>query len=401
MKKYSILIINRVYPPHRGATGRMAENLARYLTAEGWNVRVLTTGVKKSSSLEKDVFVNRVKASQEPQAALSYFFIGLKLMFKALTLKRVDIVITMTDPPLLGIIGRFYAWYNKSKHVHWSQDVYPDLLPKIQKSLPEKIQSVVFGMSRKMMNKASRVIVIGRCMSKHLADTGVDQSKINIIPNWPDPQIFIPEEKGGPLLSPEAKPPEKMFRDDSPKFRILYAGNIGLAHDVKIIIDAAKILAEHKEIEFVFIGSSPAHDNLAQERSKEGLDNIKFMPYQPPHLLKNILESGDIHLVSQRHDTQGLLVPCKFYGALAVGRPTIFIGPQESEIAQVLKEYKAGVTVLDNTAQTVVDAILYYRHDGKAWFDAQEGAISASQDYNAHVSLSHWKEELEKIMALQ
>jgi glycosyltransferase involved in cell wall biosynthesis len=401
MKKHSILIINRVYPPHRGATGRMAENLARYLVAQGWDVSVLTTGEKASNHLEKDVFVHRVKAKQEPAGFFSYAFIGLKMVLKAFFLKRTDVVITMTDPPLCAHIGNLYAKLKKAKHVHWSQDIYPDLLPMMDKRLPTWLHHFIYKRSRKVMNKAARVVSIGRCMSVYLAKTGVTKNKIVTISNWSDPQIFIPEEKGKPLMQAQAQLPEKMFRDDSPKFRILYAGNIGLAHDIQTIVDAAKILQEHKEIEIVFIGTSKAHEALAAERSKEGLDNIKFMPYQPAHSLKNVLESGDIHLAAMRPEMGGLLVPCKFYGGLAVGRPTIFVGSEASEIGQVLADYKAGITVTDNDAQKLADAILHYRHDGQAWFEAQEGALAASQVYNAHVSLGQWQEELEKVLSLK
>lgn len=399
MKKHSVLIINRVYPPHNGATGRMAENLARYLLSKGYEVSVITTGEKSSNVLEKDILVNRVQANQKPASTLSYLIIYLKMMFKALTLKKHDIVVTLTDPPLCCSIGYIYSIFKKAKHVHWVHDIYPDLVPHLGKRIPQNIYKFLFSYSRKIMNKSARVIVIGRCMANYLVNNGISQNKITIIPNWADHQIFMPDEKNG-FLPSKAKLPEKMFRDDSPKFRILYAGNIGLAHNIKIIIDAAKLLSEHKEIELVFVGTSKAHENLAQERSKEGLDNIKFIPYQPPQLLKNILESGDVHLVSQSYGTEGLLVPCKFYSALAVGRPTIFIGSEDTEIAKVIKEYKTGINVFDNSAQTLYDSILYYRNDGKAWFDAQEGAIKASGDYNAHISLSYWQEELEKVAAL-
>lgn len=401
MKKHSILIINRVYPPHQGATGRMAENLARYLVAQGWDVRVLTTGQRASNALEKDVFVHRVKAKQEPASFLSYALIGVKMALKAIFLKRVDVVLTMTDPPLCAHIGHLYARFKKARHVHWANDVYPDLLPMMDRRLPTWLYQFIYKRSRKIMNKAARVVSIGRCMTTYLGKTGVSKNKIITITNWSDPQIFLPEEKGKPLMQAQAQPPEKMLRDDSPKFRVLYAGNIGLAHDVQTIIEAAKILQEHKEIEIVFIGTSKAHEELAGERSKEGLDNIKFMPYQPAHALKNVLESGDIHLAAMRPEMDGLLVPCKFYGGLAVGRPTVFIGSEKSEISRVLSEYKAGITVTGHDAQKLADAILYYRHNGQAWFEAQEGALAASQVYNAHNSLGQWQVELEKVLSLK
>lgn len=396
MKKHSLLIINRVYPPHRGATGRMAENLARHMVAQGWHVEVLTTGEKKYRGLKKDVFVHALKANQEPRTTLSYLSIFKKLLTAALLSQKPDVVVSMSDPPLSAFIGHVVAKLKGAKHIHWSHDVYPDLLPLFGKKTP--FYSFIYKSMRRILNKSSRVVTLERCMADHLVKTGVNRDKISIIPNWADPQIFIPEGIGKPIIQPKTVLPEKVFRDDSPKFRILYAGNVGLAHDMRVIFDAAKILLEHKEIEIVFVGTSDAHDALAEERAKEGLDNIKFMPYQPSHALKNLLESGDIHLVSMKPVAEGLLLPCKFYSSLAVGRPTIFVGSEKSGVAQVLKEYKAGITVSNDQAQSLADAVLYYRHNGEEWFRAQEGAIAASQAYNITTSLNAWKDELDKVV---
>ena len=396
MTKKSLLIINRVYPPHRGATGRMAENLARHMTSQVWDVQVLTTGENKYKGLKKDVFVHSLKANQEPHSVLSYLSIFRKLLTAALFSQKSDVVVSMSDPPLSALIGHMVAKVKRAQHIHWSHDVYPDLLPLFGKKLP--FYNSVYKFMRRILNKSSKVVVLERCMADYLVKTDVNRDRISIIPNWADPHIFIPEGIGKPVIQPKTVLPEKVFRDDSPKFRILYAGNVGLAHDMRVIFDAAKQLLDHKEIEFVLVGTSDAHDALAEERAKEGLDNIKFMPYQPSHALKSLLESGDIHLVSMKQGAEGLLLPCKFYSSLAVGRPTIFVGSERSGIAKVLKEYKAGITVSNDQAQSLVDAILYYRHNGQEWFNAQEGAIAASQSYNITTSLNAWGEELNRVV---
>ncbi|NQZ14027.1 MAG: glycosyltransferase family 4 protein [Alphaproteobacteria bacterium] len=394
MTKKSLLIINRVYPPHRGATGRMAENLARHMASQGWDVQVLTTGAKKYKGLKKDIFVHSIKVNQEPRSVVSYLSIFRKLLTAALFSQKPDVVVSMSDPPLCAVMGHIVSKVKGAKHIHWSHDVYPDLLPLFGKRPP--VYNSVYKYMRRILNRSSKVVVLERCMADYLVKTGVNRDKVSIIPNWADPHIFIPEGTGKIAIQPKTVLPEKVFRDDSPKFRILYAGNVGLAHDMRVIFNAAKKLLDHKEIEFVFVGTSDAHDDLAQERAKEGLDNIKFMPYQPSHALKGLLESGDIHLVSMKQGAEGLLLPCKFYSSLAVGRPTIFVGSEKSGIAKVLKEYKAGITVSNDKAQSLVDAILYYRHNGQEWFNAQEGAIKASQTYNITTSLNAWSDELNR-----
>lgn len=398
MKNKNILILNRVYPPHHGATGRMARNLANHLSDNGWSVQVVCTGERSEEIKEQNVTITKVKAPQNPEGSFRYFLIGLKLFMKAMRKDKPDIVISMTDPPMSVVLGSLISKFKTAKHIHWCHDVYPDLLPLFKARIPAFIQKKFHKSSRRRMNKADKVIVIGRCMNKRLAKTGVDQTNIKIIPNWSNPSIFKPEDKSAELLVPKAEMPENMFRDDSPKFRVLYAGNIGKAHDVDVFLKTAALLQERKEIEFVFVGTSKAHEALAQERAKIGLDNIKFMPYQPSHSLRAVLETGDLHIVSMKPGMEGLLVPCKFYSSLNVGRPTLFFGSKHSEIGQVIEEYKTGSIVEKLDPDALARAILEYRNDGDVWYRAQQGAIEAGQIYNPENSLKAWEETLVKVL---
>lgn len=400
MSKPSVLLINRVYPPVRGATGRIMQDLASALSQNGWRVTVLS--VSQDCQIEdKEFILNEFVVSNiKPKGVFGYSWLLMRLCIKGLRLPKHDVVITMTDPPMLVIAGRLISKFKKSKHVHWVQDLYPDLLPIIKVKLPNFIQNRLLSSSLKGMKKADRVVAIGECMAKLLQKKKIDPAKIIYIPNWADFEVISPTATRNYLKLPEkitaiAKKPEDMFRDDSPKFRVLYAGSIGRAHPMMVIIEAAEILSRHKEIEFTFIGDHHAHSIMAKERAKRGLDNIKFIPFQPIEKLKSIMETGDLHLVTMRDEAQGMLVPCKFYSGLTVGRPTIFAGPQQCEVADVLRHYGAGLTVSPMDGKALAAAIYQYRVDGDLWFKGQEGALLAAQAYHPNKPLQAWVDMLE------
>jgi glycosyltransferase involved in cell wall biosynthesis len=395
-------LINRIYPPQRGATARLLQDLAYALHHTGWRVTILTTGEKKVTETEHNITVERIKETKSHKNIVGFASLWLRLLTKSLRLPAHDVVITLTDPPMISVIGSWVAKVKHSKHVHWSHDLYPDLLKPLDIHIPKFLERFFLKVSRRSMNRSDKVVVIGDCMGKHLVKSGVDISKIKKISNWADFEVITPshntkydftkyEETG------IAKKPEEMFRDDSPKFRVLYAGNIGRAHPIRPVVEAAALLAEHKEIEFVFVGDGHVQSILARERGLRGLENIKFMPYQPIEKLREVMESGDIHLVSQRNETRGLLVPCKFYSGVTVGRPTIYIGPKGTEIETVINKYNAGRIVAVNDAAGLAKAIHDYRSDGEAWFEAQEGALKAAQAYHPNLSLHKWIELLEKV----
>ncbi|MFA5592624.1 MAG: glycosyltransferase family 4 protein [Anaerovoracaceae bacterium] len=384
-QKPSVLLINRVYPPARGASGRVLRDLAREMVRAGWTVSVLTTGDK--SFMEKDggIAVYRVSANANPKGAFSYARVLWKLYRAAMKQPRHDLVVTMTDPPMLVSLGRRFAKKKRCAHMHWCHDLYPDLFPSIGVKMPEFAMKTLSKSVRRSMNTTGKVIAVGRCMAKYLAHTGVETGRISVIPNWPDAELVesAPHARNDIRLKGDvalARPSESLVRDDSPRFRVLYAGNIGRAHPMMAVLEAAEHLAIHPEIEFVFVGEGPSHDRLAAERARRGLENIKLLPYQPSSCLKDLMESGDLHLISMRDDAAGLLVPCKFYSALAAARPTIYVGPPDTEIGRVIRDYGCGAIVPQGDGKTLAQAILYFRNDADVWFNAQQGAEAAALD---------------------
>lgn len=385
-QKPSVLLINRVYPPARGASGRVLRDLAREMARAGWQVSVLTTGEKTFTEKDGGITVHRVAAPLNPRGVISYSRVLWKLFRGAMKQPRADLVVTLTDPPLLVTIGRRFAKKKRCSHLHWCQDIYPDLFPSIGVKMPDFVLRSLSRVARRSMNKSGKVIAVGRCMARHLAHTGVETGRISVITNWPDIELVDPNRK---LVRndhriqdnvPMARPTEALLRDDSPRFRVLYAGNIGRAHPIKTILEAAEHLSIHPEIEFVFVGEGPQHERLAQERARRGLQNIKLLPYQPASCLKDLMESGDVHLISMRDDAAGLLVPCKFYSAIAAARPTIYVGPADTEIGRMIRDYGCGAILQQGDGKTLAQAILYFRNDSDAWFHAQQGAEAAAAD---------------------
>jgi colanic acid biosynthesis glycosyl transferase WcaI len=402
MRKPSVLFLNRVYPPGRGATGRVLRDLARSFAREGWDVTVITTGRKAIKERDGGVRIIRVKGSEKPSGIFGYAWAWIKIMITALRQPGHNLVVTMSDPPLLITVGHLLKKYKGGRHIHWCHDLYPDILPALDVNVPDFVMNYFKKLTRSAMRTADKVIVIGRCMARHLAYNGIDPKHITMIPNWPDFELVQPgmgkDEFNGksyhvtPMKVENYKPYEEQL-NAGPKFRVLYAGNIGRAHPIDTILDAAEILnIEHPEIEFVFVGDGPRFDDLAQARSARGLDNVRLMPYQPQNRLRQVMESGDLHLISVKEEAAGMLVPSKLYSALAVQRPCVFIGPAQSEAAKVISDFKAGIVVPQGEVRELVERIKKFRLDGDEWFAAHDGAAAASQIFVPKDAINAWIE---------
>lgn len=397
MRRPTVLFLNRVYPPSRGASGRVLRDLARSMAREGWQVTVITTGPKTTTERDGAVRVMRVKSSCKPRGGLGYILIWMKLLFAALKLPKTHLLVTMTDPPFLVVAGRWISKIKGNKHIHWCQDLYPDLFSALGVRVPGFIDSVLKSASRKAMKTADKVIVIGRCMARHLSFDGFDPKQITVIPNWPDQELIRPANDKA--LSPKqvrAVEGAREFEEQhkhGPRFRVLYAGNIGRAHPVETILQVAANLNEtNPDIEFVFVGDGPRHEMINRERVKRHLDNVRLLPYQPSSRLKALMESGDVHLVSMDEHAAGMLVPVKFYSSLSAHRPCVFVGPAQSETAKVIADFKAGSVIAQGDVHLLEKEIRQYRENSDKWFAAYEGAKNASGIFLPKESINAWIE---------
>src|SRR5574342_267951 len=100
-----------------------------------------------------------------------------------------------------------------------------------------------------------------------------------------------------------------------------------------------------RPVVWLFIGSGALLGTLQAEVERRRLTSVRFKPYQPKQRLAESLSAADVHLVSLRPTLEGLIVPSKFYGIAAAGRPTIFVGDEDGEIAQLIARHECGRTV--------------------------------------------------------
>jgi glycosyltransferase involved in cell wall biosynthesis len=126
-----------------------------------------------------------------------------------------------------------------------------------------------------------------------------------------------------------------------------YSGNLGRAHDADTMLGAAALLAEDDEsiTRFLFIGGGAKHARLESAMHEPCLASvIKRQGYRPRNELSLSLNVPDVHWLSLEPELEGLIVPSKFYGAVAVGKPIIFVGDTDGEIARLIAKAECGAS---------------------------------------------------------
>ncbi|MCB1539005.1 MAG: glycosyltransferase family 4 protein [Rhodospirillales bacterium] len=403
-----ILIVNRAYPPLNGATGRLLHDLARHLVKSGYNVTILATGEgKPGQSRRGAIGITRVRAGGP--GFWRYLALMARLARAMLRAGRHDIVITLSDPPMLYVLGDLVARRWKAAHIHWCHDLYPDLFPVLDMPVPPGVLDLLRRYGRYVLRRAACVVTLSRCMQRYITRTGLDIRRTAVIENWPDAEQVDETAPAMPdrPLAPTGDLPHRrdlrgrrLYSDPTgEKFRVLYAGSIGRAHPVEAIVQAARILLKAQpDIELTFVGQGPGFERLAQLRAQGGLDNIRLMPPQPRAALRTLMESGDVHLVTMRDEALGMLLPSKFYGALGARRPCVFVGPAESDIARIIARYACGQVVRPGDGKQLAAAIALYRNDAEAWFAAHEGAQAALKARLPREAFALWSNVIKKVL---
>jgi glycosyltransferase involved in cell wall biosynthesis len=143
----------------------------------------------------------------------------------------------------------------------------------------------------------------------------------------------------------------------------MYSGNLGLAHCFEEFLEAARRLRRREDMVFLYVGDGPRLDEVKSAQEAEGLTNIRFLKYFPREMLHASLTTADVHLISMREEMTGIVVPGKLYGAMASGRPTLFVGPDHCESADTIRWADCGATIRLGDVDSLVASLEGFAND--------------------------------------
>jgi len=364
-----VVLLNQYYAPDSAATAQILADLGAGLAAQGHDVAAVCSNRAYADPSCRyaaretidGVEVRRTRTSGFGRGShlgrlLDYgtFLLGASrvLLFQ----RRPDVVVSLSTPPMVAALGLALARLRRARSVYWVMDVYPDLAFELgalrRGSLAGRLLTrCAVGLLR----RSDRVVALGETMAERLREHGA--RNVVVVHNWADDEAIRPRPlEGHPLRL------EWGWHD---RFVVLYSGNMGLAHEFETTLDAAALLADDPRILFAFVGQGPRRAEVEERARERGLTNVEFRPYVPRELLGRSLSSGDLHLVTLRQRMPGLLVPSKIYGILAAGRPTLYVGPDEGEIVDILRTADCGVRVGIGDAERLAELIAAYAADGR------------------------------------
>lgn len=359
-----ILLLNQTFYPDPVATSQYLTTLALELAARGHEVTVFAGNHGYDDPSQRfplreeyqGVRIRRIGYTQFGKkfklgraADFASFLFNLSL--RLLVLPRQGRVVALTSPPLIAFLGAVHCRLKGGELVQWVMDLNPDEAIAAgwlkENSFLARFLKFV---SRWTFRQCGKIIALDRFMKSRLVERyGVPAEKISVIPPWAHDDDLKP-------LAHDKNPFRQKHGLDG-KFVVMYSGNHSPCHPLDTVLEAALGLRDDPGVVFYFVGGGSLMEQIARFKEGHDLRNIIQLPYQPLSALAESLSAADLHLIVMGDLFVGILHPCKVYGVLAVGRPFVFIGPQDSHIGDLIKESGLGIQLPHGRSQDLIDAI--------------------------------------------
>ena len=336
-----VLLLNQCFYPDVVSTAQHASDLVAELAERGHDVTVVASRRAYDNpdtrfSPEEHwrgckilrVPCLAVGKSTKWRRVLNFASFFLSCIIRLIFLPRFDVVMALTTPPLISLLGALFVKLKGGRFVFWVMDLNPDEAIAAgwlrEGSTAAKVLAALLNFSLRV---ADEIVVLDRFMRDRIAQKGIAVEKIRTIPPWAHSDVVHYDAEG-----------RRRFRerhDLEGKYVVMYSGNHSPCHPLTTVLDAAQRLADHPEIVFCFVGGGSEFQTVQAFAITHRLTNIHCLPYQPLSELSGSLSAADLHIVVMGAPLVGIVHTCKIYNIMCVGSAVLYIGPSKSHVMDI------------------------------------------------------------------
>lgn len=384
------IFINRFYWPDEPATAQLLTDLAERLAMRGLEIIVVTSKPRRADAPRRDaragveiIRVGSSRSASDHLAAKAWDFATFHVA-AAWRLWRIcrpgDAVVAMTDPPLLALGIWPIARWRSARLFHWVQDIYPELATALSGHAWPK---AFLPLRNLAWRRAEACVTLGQEMAGVLSAAGVAPERINVIQNWA-PQGLEPGD-----ATSVAKLRSEWGLEG--RFIVEYSGNLGRVHDLDPVLRVARELQKTARVQILLVGNGARRIALETAVRGEERPNIHFRAPQPRSKLAESLSVGHLHLVTVLPGCERYVYPSKLHGILTIGRPVLFIGPADCEIARLIAARGLGLAFERSNITGIAQAIAHLAaHDAEREAMAKNARRFAEESGGLDAAAEAW-----------
>jgi colanic acid biosynthesis glycosyl transferase WcaI len=368
----NVLLICHVFPPEHAPTGVNFSELAEDLSKSGHNVTILTgwpshpegtlyPGWKsKFRSVERTNEGYRLircghslhKRHRAIWKLWYYFTFAISSFFIGLFSGKADVMVSCSTPLFGSLTSLILSKIKRAKFVYWIHDIHPEAARNAGLIRESSVAyRMMYALDKFVCRSSTLVATLTETMRDNLVARGLDPNKVIIMLHWVDSKKITPIAHVNPWRRQNNIPHDK--------FIALHAGTIGFISGAEMLIDAARIIAVRTDILFLFVGDGPLKAKLVEKTNEYGLNNVKFLPFQPAEVLGEMQATGNVGLVTLLPETGESSIPSKMHGYTAAGRAVIAGVADDTPTAKMIREGGFGIVCPPQDANAMADAILH------------------------------------------
>jgi colanic acid biosynthesis glycosyl transferase WcaI len=357
MSRPRLLVFNQYYWPGVEATAHLLSELCAALAAE-FDVTVVTgrlpqPGGEPGRTRHEGVEIVRVRSTAYDRSALhlralNYATYLAQSLRAGLAAEKPDVVLCMTDPPIIADVALIVARRFGVPLVVVSQDVFPEIAVELKRLENPAVIEVLRRAIGAYLERADRVVAIGETMRERLERKGAPPERLRVIPNWVDSDVLTPQPRDNEWAREHGL---------DGRFVVMHSGNVGYAQNLDALVRAATFLRDLDRLTIAIVGEGSRRAPLMELAELLETESVYFLPYQPREVLPQSLSSADVHVVGLARGLSGYVVPSRLYGIMAVGRPVIVAADASSETAQLVDRVGCGVVLPPGRPELLAEEI--------------------------------------------
>lgn len=341
-----VLVVSQVYWPDSTAVSQIATDLAEDLARRGHEVAVLTSRSQyenpskqfAATEVHRGVLIRRLRQTafgkRHVVGRVADFLSYLLCLLVALLREpagRYDVLLAVSVPPMSPLVALLAARVKGIKLAFWAMDLQPEVAIAAGYMRGDGLTArIMASLARLVYRRADLIITLDRYMSDHIGASAGQPAPTVVVPVW---AVSGPAYDG-----PRTENPFRQANDLGDRIVVMYSGNHSVYNPLDTLLEAARLLRSDGRFLFVFIGGGVRKKDVTAFKDAHGLDTIRQLPLQERDSLPYSLGAADLHVVSLGDHCAGYVHPSKFYGAMFVGRPILYLGPRPSYVTDILAD---------------------------------------------------------------
>jgi glycosyltransferase involved in cell wall biosynthesis len=370
-----ILILTQYFPPEVGAPQNRLFELATRLKKQGAEVTILTAMPNYPKMVVHDGYKGKWYKREEISGLtvhrswiyvsskkgilrrlLNYYsFVFSSFWVGLFKIRKQDLILVESPPLFLGKTGYLLKLFKRSKMIFNVSDLWPESAEKLGIVNNKMLLWLSYKLEAFLYKRAWIVTGQTQGIVKDIQKR-FPSKKVFWLPNGVNVKLFFPDEKGGMVWR------EKMgYSKEALLF--LYAGIIGHAQGLEVILRAAKMVEDNPRIQFVLLGSGPEKEGLLNLATDLDLKNVKFLDPVSKAEMPAIVSASDAAVIPlKKLDLFLGAIPSKIFENMAMKKP-ILLGVDGEARELFIEKGKGGLFFEPENSVDLAEKVKLFAHD--------------------------------------